>query len=168
MGLFKMKLSTLCYALVLSVAVKGFAPHPSATITTQRNMFGGTGDGMPNEDDPEELKKVEMAAKQMGMSVDEYKLGIRARKRLVEELTNAKIVMGNPETVSVTRDANNPPQNLEVTITEAGKALGKEAVSKELVAALKEGSEKSRGERAAAQKRMMEFISEEMKTQGMM
>lgn len=121
---------------------------------------------MPTEDDPEAQKQMEAAAKSMGMSVAEYQLGIKARMKLNEELSGMRIKAGNADTVAVERDGNNPPQHLEITITEKGKGLGKEGVSKELVAALKSASEDSRKGRADAQKGMMSFIQEEMKKVG--
>jgi hypothetical protein len=126
-------------------------------------MFGGAGAGVPNEDNPEDLKQMEDAAKSMGMSLGEYKLGMGARTRLTEELDATRLTAGKVDTVLVERDGNNPPKFLEVTITDAGKALGKDAVSKELVAALKEASDDSRKARTDAQKNMMTYISEEMK-----
>lgn len=124
-----------------------------ATVSqTARFMFGGAGAGVPSEDNPEELAAMEQAAKSMGMSIDEYKLGIGARLKLTEELDAVRLTAGNSDTVSISRCANNPPKFLEITITDAGKALGKEAVSKELVTALQKASDDSRESRTAAQK----------------
>jgi len=89
-----------------------------------------------------------------------------ARLRLTKELNEARVSAGNKDTVAVERDGNNPPGYLEVTVTEAGKALGKDGVSNELVAALKTASDESRKVRATAQKGMMEYISNEMKAMG--
>jgi hypothetical protein len=130
---------------------------------TRRGMFGGAGAGLPSEDNPEEMKKMEEAAKQMGMSVAEYKLGISARLRLVEQLNSARVKGGKDATVSVERDGNNPPKHLEITITEAGKALGKDALSAELIKALKAASDASRVTRTEAQRGMMTYIGDEMK-----
>ena len=69
----------------------------------------------------EAMAKIEQAAASMGMSVEEYNLGMRARIRLTEELDSARISSGD-ERVSVTRDGNNPPKFLEIEITDAGKA----------------------------------------------
>jgi hypothetical protein len=138
----------------------------ASAALTRPYMFGGAGAGVPNEDNPEEMKQMEDAAKQMGMSLDEYKLGIGARARLMTELDGARISSGNKDTVAVERDGNNPPKLLEITITEAGKALGKDAVSAELVKSLQEASESSRASRTAAQKNMMEYIGDEMKKIG--
>lgn len=121
---------------------------------------------MPSEDNPEELKAMEDAAKQMGMSLEEYKLGMSARVRMTETLDAARVTGGSPDTIAVERDGNNPPKFLEITITEAGKALGKEKVSEELVKALKTASDSSRTSRMEAQKSMMGYISEEMKKLG--
>ena len=121
---------------------------------------------MPSEDDTEELKKMEEAAKAMGMTLDEYKLGVRARMKLSEELDKARIKAGSADKVGVERCANNPPKLLEITITEDGKKLGKEEVSKQLVTALKTASDDSRKIRMDAQESMMQFIQDEMKTLG--
>ena len=126
-------------------------------------MFGGAGEGMPSEDNPEDLKKMEDTAKAMGMSLEEYKLGIGARVRLMAELDAARVKGGTTDKVAVERDGNNPPKFLEITITDDGKALGKEQLSKELVKALKVAAEGSQKARVEAQKGMMTFVSEEMK-----
>ena len=56
---------------------------------------------------------------------------------------------------------------MEITITDGGKAAGKEALSKELVTLLKQASDSSRTKRQEAQKSMMLFIQEESKKLGM-
>lgn len=129
-------------------------------------MFSGAGEGVPNEDDPEEMAKMEAAAKQMGMSVGEYKLGVAARMRLVKQLDDARVSGGDKSKVYVERDGNNPPKVMEITITEEGKALGKDVVSAELVSALKAAADNSRNTRSSAQKEMMAWIGEEMKKVG--
>jgi hypothetical protein len=126
-------------------------------------MFGGAGAGVPNEDNPEEMAQMEQAAKGMGMSLEEYKLGVGARMRLMKALDAARVETGDKATVSVERDGNNPPKLMEITITEAGKAMGKEAVSMELVKTLKEAADASRVARTDAQKEMMTYIGDEMK-----
>lgn len=157
----KLALTTLAASFV---SVTSFAPQlVGPTISTPREMFSGAGEGMPNADDPEEQKKMEQAAKAMGMSVAEYKLGISARVRLSNELDAARIKAGNTDTVEIERDANNPPKLMEFTVTDAGKELGAEGFSKELCEALKKASDDSRKIRAEAQKGMMQFIQEEMK-----
>ena len=118
---------------------------------------------MPSEDDPEEQEKMEAAAKQLGMSVEEYQLGMRSRVWLMEELDKSKVTAGKAETVLIERDGNNPPKMMEIKITQAGKDLGKEELSKELVAGLKKASEDSQKVRQDAQKGMMQFINDEMK-----
>jgi hypothetical protein len=169
-----MKLSTgllaaLCLHNTAAFTVGGNlnTHHRQASAAlTQPNMFGGAGAGVPNEDNPEEMKQMEDAAKSMGMSLAEYKLGIGARARLMKELDASRVTSGNKDTVAVERDGNNPPKLLEITITEAGKAMGKDAVSAELVKSLSEASESSRKSRTDAQKNMMEYIGEEMKKIG--
>ena len=98
--------------------------------------------------------------------IRQAQLGIQARLRLTESLANMRIKTGDEGTVSVERDGQNPPAYMEITVTEAGKALGPEEVSKKLCAALKEGSDKSRTGRAEAQKDMMQCVGEEMKKLG--
>jgi len=159
--------------LVGAGSADAFAPQPSLAARPSSagmtggialQMFGGAGEGVPGDDDPEELAKMEQAAKAMGMSVEEYKLGITARVRLSKALDEARVTGGDASRgVQVERDGNNPPKFLDIKITDAGKALGKEKLSSELVAALKTASDESRKARAGAQKDMMAFISEEMK-----
>ncbi|EEC51336.1 predicted protein [Phaeodactylum tricornutum CCAP 1055/1] len=135
-----MKLALLFTAALYATSATAFSVAPSiqprssaaCTTSTARSMFGGAGEGMPNEDDPEQLKQMEQAAKSMGMNLEEYKLGISARARLTKELDAARITSGNKANVSIERDGNNPPKLLEISITEDGKKLGKEALSKEL------------------------------------
>jgi hypothetical protein len=82
---------------------------------------------------------------------------------LMKALDAARVETGDKATVSVERDGNNPPKLMEITITEAGKAMGKEAVSMELVKTLKEAADASRVARTDAQKEMMTYIGDEMK-----
>lgn len=161
-----MKVNLLLIAC-LSGAASAFAPSPLARDNlTQQFMFGGAGGGVPTEDNPEEMKAMEAAAKQLGMTLDEYKLGIAARVRMTAALDKARVTGGSPDKVFVERCGNNPPKYLEITITEAGKALGKEGVSAELCKALKTAADASRSSRVEAQKSMMGYISEEMKKIG--
>ena len=164
----KMKFGIILIASTLVAFSAAFSvverSRSSTRISTRQSMFTGAGDGAAES--PEEAKKLEEAAKAMGMSVDEYKLGMNARVRLTETMSSARITGGDPGKVSVERDAHNPPQFLEVTITEDGKGLGKDEVSKQLVAALKSTSEEAKTKRAEAQKDMMTYISEQMKKVG--
>ena len=121
---------------------------------------------MPSEDDPEQLAQMEKAAKAMGMSLEEYRLGMTARVRLAKKLDESKVAAGDAGTVSIERDANNPPKMLEIKITDAGKELGASKVGAALVAALKTCSDEARKKRAEAQKDMMTYISDEMKALG--
>jgi len=166
-----MKFSTSAFVLSCLLAsgsafVPALVQTPKHKTLTPQFMFGGAGEGVPSEDDPEALKQMEQAAKAMGMSVDEYKLGMKARTRLAKQLDDARVSGGDTDKVAIERDANNPPKHLEITITDAGKALGQEKVSSELVAALKSASEEARKIRMDAQKGMMQFIADEMKSMG--
>lgn len=123
-------------------------------------MFGGSGAGV-EEEDPEKLKMLEQGAKSMGMSVEEYQLGIRARERMAEEMDSFRTSSGTE--VVVERDGNAPPKHITVTISDEAKAKGKKAVQDQIVAALKETNEASKKGREEAQKNMMMYIGEEIK-----
>lgn len=129
-------------------------------------MFSGQGAGIATEDNPEELAQMEAAAKSMGMTLQEYKLGISARVRLMQELDTARVTAGKTNMLTIERDGNNPPKHLDIIITEDGKKLGPQGLSDELVKALKVASDLSREKRTAAQKGMMSYIGDEMKKLG--
>jgi len=131
-------------------------------------MFSGAGEAAPKEDgDPEEAKKMEEMAAAMGMSVQEYQLGIGARMRMEKQLDEARVAGGDAaKGVTVERDANTPSKHLIVTVTEEGKALGKAGLETELVAALKASSDEASKSRNKAQQDMMAYIGEEMKKMG--
>ena len=159
--------SVVAFLFMSTTSISAFSVQPCRqTTTTQLNMFSGAGAGIPSEDNPEELAKMEQAAKAMGMSLDEYKLGISARVRLVQELDNARVKAGKTNVVTIERDGNNPAKFLEITITEDGKKLGPSGLSDELVKALKAANELSRQKRTDAQKGMMAYIVDEMKKLG--
>ena len=128
--------------------------------TTQRFMFGGAGAGTPTEDDmdPKAEAGLELAAANMGMSKEEYRLAMRAREQLVQTMDNKIVTTGSADTVLVERDVNNPPKKFEITITEAGKALGREAVSEKLVEAMAKGSEAATKGRQEAQQEMLKWV----------
>ncbi|CAJ1950776.1 unnamed protein product [Cylindrotheca closterium] len=164
-----MKLSIIAtFSLFLSQSA-AFAPmmrqqqQQQQQSLTQMNMFGGAGEGRPKEDNPEEAAQIEQAAKAMGMSVDEYMIAMNARKQLAETMDKTMISAGSADKVEVKRDVNNPPKTLEIIITEAGKGLGPEALSKELCTSLKSASDEARKGRAEAQKTMMNFITQQLK-----
>lgn len=123
-------------------------------------MFGGAGAGSPTEDDldPEAEAGLQQAAAQMGMSVEEYRLAMRAREQLVKSMDSKIVTGGDADTVLVERDVNNPPRKLDVTITEAGKALGSEALSKKLVEAMSKGSDAAAKGRQEAQQDMLKWV----------
>ena len=135
----------------------------SCVTNTQRYMFGGAGAGSPTEDDdveldPEAQAGIQQTAAAMGMSEAEYKLAMRAREQLVKSM-DAKIVKsGKSDTVLVERDVNNPPKTLDITITEAGKALGRDALSKKLVDAINQGSDEARKGRQECQQEMLKWV----------
>ena len=134
-------------------------PHPSTSL----GMFGGAGAAAPKEDNPEEAQQMAKMAQAMGMSVEEYTMAMNARARLEKSLDNTMVKAGKADTVQVERDLNNPAKKFEIKITENGKALGKEGLSKELVAALKKSAEEARVGRASAQREMMAYIGEQLK-----
>mmetsp|Transcript_3539 Transcript_3539/g.10321 ORF Transcript_3539/g.10321 Transcript_3539/m.10321 type:complete len:161 (+) Transcript_3539:88-570(+) len=159
-----MKLSIVAgCALLLSQQAAAFNVAPNLRPATSLGMFSGAGAAAPKEDNPEEAKQVEAAAKAMGMSVEEYTLAMNARARLAETLDQTMVSAGNADTVLVERDLNNPSKKFEVKITDEGKALGKEELSKKIVAALKKTADEARTGRGKAQKDMMEYIGEQMK-----
>jgi hypothetical protein len=157
----------LSFVLLFSqtLAASGFmpaAPHSKScsSSSTQRHMFGGAGAGTPTEDeaDPEAAAGMEAAAASMGMSADEYRLAMRAREQLVKTMDSKIVSAGSADTILVERDVNNPPKKFDVTITEAGKALGRDAVSKKLVEALNKGSEAAAKGRQEAQQEMLKWV----------
>mmetsp|Transcript_9811 Transcript_9811/g.18456 ORF Transcript_9811/g.18456 Transcript_9811/m.18456 type:complete len:166 (+) Transcript_9811:133-630(+) len=129
---------------------------------TQHNMFSGAGAAAPKEDDEGQLKEMEKIAKAMGMSLEEYQLGINARMRMESEINELRVKSGDDK-VSVERCGNSPPKHLVITVTDEGKALGKAALEEKLVAALKDASSKSKKGREQAQQKMMQYIAEQMK-----
>jgi hypothetical protein len=143
------------------------APQAVVRQTIALGMFSGAGAGMPAEDNKDEQEAIQKAAASMGMTVEEYQLGMRARLRLTETLDTAKIVVSNDsKSITITRDANNPPKTFEVELTDEGKAAGADALSTSLCTLMKQGNEKSRESRTAAQKEMMTYIADEMKKMG--
>ena len=83
--------------------------------------------------------------------------------RMEEDIRTLRVTGGDAATVTVERDGNSPPAHLVVTISEEGKALGKDKLEKEIVAALKSASDQSKKGREQAQNKMMQFIAESMK-----
>lgn len=161
-----MKLSLIagCALLLSPVAAFQVATPPQQRLSlTQRQMFGGAGAGTPTEDNPEGEAQMEATAKSMGMGVDEYKVAMNARTQLAKEMDTTMVSAGKAATVLVERDVNNPPKTLNIKITEEGKALGKAELSNELVSALRAASEASKGGREGAQKKMMQFITDQLK-----
>jgi len=156
-----MKTAAIIGALLLSSA-NAFAPAFTRHVvgSSKRSMFGGSGGA--GALDPEQQKLMEQGAAAMGMTVDEYALGMKARQKFESEIAALKVSGGSAD-VGVEVDANSPPNHLVVTITEAGKAKGADALSTELVAAFKAVNENSKKGRAKCQQDMMKFISENMK-----
>uniref|UniRef100_A0A7S1ZM99 Uncharacterized protein n=1 Tax=Trieres chinensis TaxID=1514140 RepID=A0A7S1ZM99_TRICV len=168
----KVSLSAILLAVCCASATAFVPAAPSrgqSTFLTQRYMFSGAGAAAPKEDDPEAMAQLEKMASAMGMSVEEYQLGLRARVKMEESIDSLRVTGGDAEKgVTVERDGNTPSKHFVITITEDGKALGKEALEKELVAALKSTSDQAAKGRTAAQQNMMQFIAEEMKAMGAM
>lgn len=135
--------------------------RPSSCISissTQRYMFGGAGGASPTEDDPAAEASIVQGAAAMNMSVDEYKLAMRAREQLVKTMDSKIVNAGDKGTIYVERDVNNPPKQFDITITEAGKALGREAVSKELVKTLETAKIAAGKGRQEAQQDMLKWV----------
>jgi hypothetical protein len=132
-------------------------------------MFSGGALEIEEEEDDEKRAQIEQMAKAMGMSVEEYQLGMNARSRMENAINDLRVVGGEESSgVFVERDGNMPPKHLVVTVTEEGKKVGKAKLEKMLVEALKSASEKSKVGRDEAQKDMMKYISESMKKMGAM
>ena len=131
-------------------------------------MFSGGALEIEEEEDDEKRTQIEQMAKAMGMSVEEYQLGMNARERMEKAISDLRVVGGEEGNgVTVERDGNMPPRHLVVTVTEAGKAQGKEKLEKLIVDALKGAGEKSKVGRDEAQKDMMKYIQESYKKLGM-
>ena len=181
-----MKTSTLAVAayaaaLTLIPNTYAFAPalsnsHSNTVISRSSfpsvscpplNMFSGSSLDVEEEEDDEKRTQIEQMAKAMGMSVEEYQLGMNARSRMEKSINDLRVV-GGQGGVTVERDGNMPPKHLVVTVTDEGKAMGKAKLEKALVDALKSASEKSKVGRDDAQKDMMKYISESMKKMGAM
>ena len=160
-----MKLSTIFVTACLAIeSSNAFAPSATRSIATQRNMFSGAGAAAPKEDDEGQLAEMEKVAKAMGMTLEEYQLGMNARVRMEEDINNLRVTGGDASKgVTVERDGNSPPKHLVINVTDDGKALGKVALQEELISALNDAGEKSKVGRQEAQKKMMQFIAEQMK-----
>ncbi len=141
-----------------------------STSIISPNMFSGNALDVEEEEDDEKRAQIEQMAKAMGMSVEEYQLGMNARSRMEKSIDDLRVIGGDIATqgVSVERDGNMPPKHLVLTVTESGKAMGKAKLEKALVDALKSASEKSKVGRTEAQKDMMKYISDSMKKMGAM
>ncbi|KAL9186681.1 hypothetical protein ACHAXT_005919 [Thalassiosira profunda] len=166
-------------AAALAAAADAFSTAPARPASISRphelqsptslDMFSGGALDVVEEEDDEQRAQIEQMAKAMGMSVEEYQLGMNARVRMEEAINDLRVVGGDASTgVTVERDGNMPPKHLVVTVTEEGKAMGKEKLEKAVVDALKGASEKSAAGRDEAQKDMMKYISESMKKMGAM
>lgn len=158
---FYLSFALLCFQTLAASGFMSVVPNckSCASSSTQKYMFGGAGAG-PTEDeiDPEEEAGLAAAAAQMGMSVEEYRMAMRAREQLVKSMDSKIVTVGDADTVQIERDVNNPPRKFEVTITEAGKALGREEVSKKLVEALSKGSDAAAKGRQEAQQEMLKWV----------
>ena len=160
-----MKISSAAALLLLAsqaCAFTTFAPPPKTAATsiasTQLFMFGGAGAGAPAEDDEKGEAELNKAAAAMNMSPTEYKMALQARQQLANAMDSKIVKGGKDDSVYVERDVNQPPKKFDIVITEAGKAKGRDAVSKELVDALKTTSEAAKKGRAEAQQEMLKFI----------
>ena len=102
--------SLLVVTALAGQVAEAFVPSTAArSVAVECNMFGGAGAGLPSEDDPEQVQKMELMAKRMGMSVEEYKLGITARTRLTEKVNSVRLSAG---------DKNKAPLRVEEEVLE--------------------------------------------------
>eukprot|EP00529_Nitzschia_sp_RCC80_P035398 CAMPEP_0113481232 /NCGR_PEP_ID=MMETSP0014_2-20120614/22303_1 /TAXON_ID=2857 /ORGANISM="Nitzschia sp." /LENGTH=179 /DNA_ID=CAMNT_0000374723 /DNA_START=91 /DNA_END=630 /DNA_ORIENTATION=+ /assembly_acc=CAM_ASM_000159 len=141
-----------------SASASATASTATTTPATRLNMFGGAGAGTPTEDNPEEEDKMKQAAAAMGMPVEEYKLAMRAQKKLADDMDNTRVQGGAADNVLIDRDINNPPKDLKVTITEAAKAKGSTAVAEELIKALETAKDEAAKGRNEVRQSMMKMI----------
>jgi DNA-binding protein YbaB len=131
-------------------------------------MFSGGALDVEEEEDDEKRAQMEQYAKAMGMSVEEYQLGMNARLRMETAINDLRVIGGDVANgVTVERDGNMPPRHLVVTVTDVGKAKGKDTLEKLIVEALKSAADKGKIGREEAQKDMMKYISDSMKKMGM-
>ncbi|KAL7466543.1 hypothetical protein ACHAXS_006840 [Conticribra weissflogii] len=169
--LFALLPNTLAFSTTQTNTASRLSPSrsPQQPHQLKLNMFSGSSLDVEEEEDDEKREQIEKMAKAMGMTVEEYQLGMNARTRMETAINEVRVIGGDPaKGVSVERDGNMPPKHLVVTVTEEGKALGKEKLEKMLVEALKGASEKGKVARDEAQKDMMKYISESMKKMGAM
>ncbi|KAK1736821.1 hypothetical protein QTG54_012266 [Skeletonema marinoi] len=142
------------------------SPQPASSAAL--NMFSGGALDIEEEEDDEKRTQMEQYAKAMGMSVEEYQLGMNARVKMETAINDLRVIGGDAANgVTVERDGNMPPRHLVVTVTDDGKAKGKEALEGLIVEALKSAADKSKVGRDQAQKDMMTYISDSMKKMGM-
>ncbi|KAL7578471.1 hypothetical protein ACA910_011540 [Epithemia clementina (nom. ined.)] len=172
-------LSSCCHAFTIIVATPTLSTPRSSTTTTTTTfsttfplfMFSGAGAGSALDDegemDPQALEQMKAQAAAMNMPLAEYQVGMKARDKLIQTLNNSRIAQGDASKIALERDANNPPKYLEITVTQAGQAMGADVVSTELCQLLKAGSDAARMQRTQAQRDMMVFVSEEMKRLGL-
>jgi len=167
-----MKSVAIFYAVTALLAgdyAMGFVVRPTAPSfvanipsTTQRNMFGGT--GATPEADPEKEAQIEAAAKSMGFTVKEYKLVLKMQENLANAVNSLRVTGGSVvKGVTVELDGNSPAIHIKISITDAGKALGKAMLEKELVSALKEATDAAKKGQQTAIQKMNQDIAEELK-----
>jgi len=163
-------LMTFSYSYVIDVS--GFLSpfiHPLHKESRFHfNIFCQNSDVIPSESSPGNAEQqIEKMANLMGMSTDQYQLGIKARQKMETEIRNFRATGGDlNKGVVVERDGLSPPIHLTITITEKGKSLGKDNLQKELIRAFKESSDGSKRGRDNAQVKMMDFIAEQIKIIG--
>ncbi len=162
-----MKTSIISILALSLGSASAFAPSANFALRNemQRNMFSGAGEATPKEDEEGQIAEMEKVAKAMGMSVEEYQLGMNARLRMEKEIADLRVTSGD-DLVKIERDGNSPPKHLVITVTDEGKALGKAELEKKLIASLKAASDQSKKGREKAQANMMQFIGDQMKAMG--
>merc|ERR1711862_395843 len=147
--------SITCFSSPLSLKPQQQQQQQQKSILTKHNMFGGAGTPALEEDDDEDEEKekqIEQAAKAMGFSVQEHKLVLKMQNNLANTVNALRVSGGDLDKkgVSITMDGNSPPKFVNVEINDMGKEKGKSAFTKEVLAALKEASEKAKKEQQAA------------------
>lgn len=107
--------------------------------------------------------QIEQQAKAMGMTVEDYEMGMTARKNFTKTLSTARCESdSNNRIVSITQDANNPPQHLQVTLLQDKLPEKQQELSESIVNAWKDVNAKAKKVRLLAQQDMLTYVNEEL------